>query len=125
MILALAQLKHPGYSQALWQETLVYWGVMAVAILINTYTSKILPKLESFILVLHIMGFFATLIPLVYVSGRHSLMPNSAITCRQMAHTKVSAHDVFTVFHNGGGWPTTGISVFVGLFGSVFATYGM
>ena len=69
MILALAQLNNPSYTPALWQGTMVYWGVMAVAIFINTTTSKILPKLESFILILHIMGFFAILIPLVYVSG--------------------------------------------------------
>ena len=42
-----------------------------------------------------------------------------------MSSKKVSAHDVFTVFENGGGWPTTTVSVFVGLLGSVFATYGM
>ena len=42
-----------------------------------------------------------------------------------MAPQKVSAHDVFTVFENGGGWPTTPVSVFVGLLGSVFATYGL
>ncbi len=42
-----------------------------------------------------------------------------------MAPAKVSAHDVFTVFSNGGGWPSTGVSVFVGLLGSVFATYGI
>lgn len=41
-----------------------------------------------------------------------------------MAPEKVSAHDVFTVFENGGGWPTTTVSVFVGLISSVFATYG-
>ena len=70
MILALAQLNHPSYSPALWQGTMVYWGVMAVAIFFNTYTSKILPKLESFILVLHIAGFFAILIPLVSVRSR-------------------------------------------------------
>ena len=69
MILALAGLNHPNYSPALWQGTMVYWGVMAVAILLNTYTSKILPKLESFILILHIGGFFAILIPLVVVGG--------------------------------------------------------
>lgn len=86
---------------------MVYWGVMAVAILINVTASKILPKLESAILMLHILGFFAILIPLV---------------C--MAPQKVSAHDVFTVFENGGGWPSTTLSVFVGLLGSVFATYG-
>ena len=69
MILALSGLNHPSYSPALWQGTLVYWGVMSVAILLNTYTSKILPKLESFILILHIGGFFAILIPLVVVGG--------------------------------------------------------
>ena len=41
-----------------------------------------------------------------------------------MSSKKVSAHDVFTVFENGGGWPSTTVSVFVGLLGSVFATYG-
>lgn len=41
-----------------------------------------------------------------------------------MAPEKVSAHDVFAAFENGGGWPTTTVSVFVGLLGSVFATYG-
>jgi len=71
MILALAQLNYPSYTPALWQGTLVYWGVMAVAILINTTASKILPKLESFILILHILGFFAILIPLVQVDESH------------------------------------------------------
>ena len=72
MILALAQLNHPSYSPALWQGTMVYWGVMAVAIFFNTYTSKILPKLESFILVLHIAGFFAIIIPLVSVRSKYA-----------------------------------------------------
>lgn len=73
MILALAALNHSSYTPELWQGTLVYWGVMAVAIIINTTTSKILPKLESFILILHIMGFFAVLIPLVYVGVQQFL----------------------------------------------------
>ena len=67
MIIALAQLNHPSYTPELWQGTLVFWCVMAVAILVNTYASKVLPKLESFILVLHIAGFFAIMIPLVSV----------------------------------------------------------
>lgn len=40
---------------------------MAVAISVNIYASKILPKLEDFILVLHIVGFFAVLVSLVVV----------------------------------------------------------
>ena len=125
MILALAQLNHPSYSPALWQGTMVYWGVMSIAILLNIYTSKILPKLESFVLVLHITGFFAVLIPLVVVGGCHVSISNSGANYNQLAPQKVSARDVFTVFENGGSWPTTTVSVFVGLLGSVFATYGM
>ncbi|KAL8691748.1 MAG: hypothetical protein Q9218_003097 [Villophora microphyllina] len=68
MILALAQLNYPNYSPRLWHGTLVYWGVMAVAIGINTAASKLLPKIESFILGLHILGFLAILIPLVHMA---------------------------------------------------------
>lgn len=104
---------------------MVYWGVMAVAILINTTTSKMLPKLESFVLVLHILGFFAILIPLVYVGGCRTWTLSSVTNpCNQMAPQKASAREVFTVFENGGNWPSTTLSVFVGLLGSVFATYG-
>ncbi len=82
MILALAQLNHPSYSPALWQGTLVYWGVMVVAILIIGYASKILPKLESFMLVLHILGFFAILVPLVSVSTEYVPMQSPVIDGR-------------------------------------------
>lgn len=68
MILALARLNHPSYEPELWQGTLVYWAVMTVTILVNAWASKILPKLETYILILHIGGFFAILIPLVAVS---------------------------------------------------------
>ncbi|KAI4267347.1 MAG: hypothetical protein LQ337_008395 [Flavoplaca oasis] len=95
MIIALARLNHASYEPALWQGKFVYWCVMAVAILVNVYTSKILPKLESFILVLHIGGFIAVLVPLVVMSKE-----------------KVLTKDVFTVFENGGGRPTTTVSVF-------------
>ncbi|KAG6989781.1 amino acid polyamine transporter I protein [Physcia stellaris] len=106
MLVALAQLNYPDYAPQLWQATLAYWAVMALAILINVTASKILPKLESFILVLHLVGFLAVLIPLVH-----------------LAPEKASARDVFTKFNNGGGWSTTALSVFVGLLGNVFATY--
>ena len=65
-----------------------------------------LPKFEGFILVLHILGFFCVLIPLVYLSE----------------HT--SAHDVFTQFLNTGNWPTQGLSFFVGLIGMGFSFLG-
>ena len=41
-----------------------------------------------------------------------------------MAPQKATAHDVFTVFQNGGGWPSQGLSFFIGIIGSVFAMFG-
>lgn len=67
MIEALIQLNHPDYVPELWHGTLLFWATVVVAVLINTVTSSVLPKLEAFILVVHVVGFFAVLIPIVYV----------------------------------------------------------
>ncbi len=65
---ALIQLNHPEYVPQQWHGTLLFWATVVVAVLINTVTSHILPQFEVFILVVHIFGFFAILIPLVLVS---------------------------------------------------------
>lgn len=106
-IVALVQLNHENYVPELWHGTLLFWAIIVIAIFINTVTSNTLPKIETFILVFHVVGFFALLIPVVH------LAPN-----------KASAHDVFTQFSNGGAWPSQGLSFFVGLVGSVYAMFG-
>jgi hypothetical protein len=53
-----------------------------------------------------VIGFFAVLIPLVYL-GPHG-----------------SAKDVFASFINGGGWSTDGLSFFVGIIASVYTFTG-
>jgi choline transport protein len=70
MIEALIQLNYPGYVPQQWHGTLLFWAVVVIAVLINTITSHILPQFEVFILVVHVLGFFAVLIPLVRVSTR-------------------------------------------------------
>lgn len=69
----------------------------AFAILFNTIIAKRLPLIEGLLLVLHVLGIFAIIIPLWILAPR--------------AH----ASDVFLTFVNNGGWPTTGLSVMVGL----------
>ena len=68
MIEALIQLNHPDYVPQQWHGTLLFWATVIVAVFINTVTSTVLPKIEAFILVVHVIGFFAVLIPVVYVS---------------------------------------------------------
>ncbi|CAO1600487.1 hypothetical protein XANCAGTX0491_004176 [Xanthoria calcicola] len=107
LILTLVTMNNPGYSPTQWQGTLLYWALMALAIIANLYSSTILPKLEFFFLAVHILGFFAFLIPMVY-----------------MCPDKATSTEVWTQFNNGGDWPTMALSVFVGLIGSVFANNG-
>lgn len=107
IIQAVAILNHPNYAPTRWQGTLIFYGVIAFIVFINTFLARWLPKIEGLILCLHILGFFGILIPLVY------LAPHG------------SAKDVFETFLNGGGgWPTNGLSFFVGLITSVFSFLG-
>ncbi|KAL8832483.1 MAG: hypothetical protein Q9170_004854 [Blastenia crenularia] len=102
----LIVLNKPDYNFQRWHGTLLFWATILVAVIVNTLLLKILPKIESIILIIHVLGFFGIMIPLVYMAPHGS------------------AADVFTVFVNGGGWQTTGLSFFVGMTGNVFAFLG-
>ncbi|MCJ1361829.1 hypothetical protein MMC16_000929 [Acarospora aff. strigata] len=99
-------MDNPTYTFQRWHGTLLFWAIIFLAVLINTVISSLLSKLEGLILILHILGFFAVLIPLVYMAPHGS------------------ASDVFTLFLNHGGWSTQGLSFFVGLIGNVFSMLG-
>lgn len=89
-----------------WQNTLLAWAVLAFAVTTNTIASTSLAKFEGLVLILHIEGFLAILIPLTYLA-RHA-----------------STQEVFTTFLNAGGWDTQTYSFFIGLVGPVYAFVG-
>ena len=103
----LAILNWPDYSPTNWQTTLLIYAAIALSLFVNTILARLLPQLESTQLIIHILGFFAILIPLAYL-GR-----------------KASAHDVFQVFVNGGGWSTKGLTFFVGINNTMLALLGI
>ena len=100
-------LDNESYVPKKWHGTFLCWAVLAVAIFINTVVSGLLPMIEGMILILHILGFVAVLVPLVY------LAPHG------------SAASVFKTTLNEGGWPTPGISYCVGFIGNVATFVGM
>uniref|UniRef100_A0A093VBU4 Choline transport protein n=2 Tax=Talaromyces marneffei PM1 TaxID=1077442 RepID=A0A093VBU4_TALMA len=107
LIQGLIILANPSYVPQAWHSTLLYWSVVAFGLFVNTVGgASLLAKFEGLILVLHVIGFFAVLIPLVYMSEH------------------ATAQDVFEVWVNDGGWETQGVSFFVGLIGVVFAFAG-
>ena len=106
MTQGLIILTDPNYDPHPWHSVMLFWGVILFGVSINTIISNWLPRFEALILILHILGFFAILLPLV-ILGPHA--PPS---------------QVFQTFINGGNWPTDGLSFFVGLLGNVFAFFG-
>ena len=81
-------------------------AITAFAIVFNTFLAKKLPMVEGLILIIHIVGLFAIVIPLWVLAPRNT------------------AKAVFTEFSNGGGWSSTGTSVMVGLSTSIVSMLG-
>lgn len=84
------------------------YALVANALLFNTYLGKLLPRVESLILIIHILGFFITLVVLVYLTPEKN--PSSL---------------VFGDFLNGGGWSSNSLSFFIGTVSSILAFIGV
>ncbi|MCJ1469212.1 hypothetical protein MMC07_007845 [Pseudocyphellaria aurata] len=89
-----------------WHGTLLVIAVSSFSVIFNTVAAKQLPMVEGLVLILHVFGFFAILIPLWVLAPRNS------------------ASVVFTQFTNNGGWSNLGLSCLVGMLSSVFTLLG-
>nr|POE85462.1 putative amino-acid permease c74.04 [Quercus suber] len=105
---SIVNLDNPDYEGTRWQATLMMWGVLLLAVLVTTVLGRVLPLLEVLLLVLHILGFFGTMIPLVYHAH----------------HGSDRTKEVFTTFFNNGSWPTQTLAFFIGLRGNAAAFAG-
>ena len=106
MIQGLIILNNPNYVPERWQGTLLVIAITAFCIIFNTFLAKKLPMVEGMVLIIHIVGFFAVLIPLWILAPRNP------------------AQEVFTEFLNLGGWSTTGVSFMVGLLAPIYTLIG-
>jgi choline transport protein len=89
-----------------YHGTLLSIGVVAFAILFNTVLANRLPLMEGLLVILHVLGFFAIIIPLWIMAPRTS--PEIALL----------------QFTNNGGWSTTGLAAMVGLNGPLSVLIG-
>ncbi len=101
MIQGLIVLDYPDYVFNPLHGTLLSWAAVVVGVLTNAVANSALPLIEGLILIIHILGFFAILIPFVYMAP----------------HTPTS--DVINTVLNEGNWSTQALSFCVGLIGSV------
>ena len=89
-----------------WHTVLLFWAALGFAVFVNTVIGRLLPKIEGFILVVHTLGFFAIILPLIFF-GEHR-----------------DASTIFDEFLNAGGLPTKGVSFMVGIVGTAFPFLG-
>lgn len=107
LIEALIELVHPSYVPKMWHGTLLLYAVLALCIFVTVVLGKALPTIETILLIVYILGFFAVMVPMVWLASPHA-----------------SANTVFTMFVNNGGWSSQSLSFFVGLSGFAFAMLG-
>jgi len=104
-IQALAILNYPEYDPQPWHGTLIVIAIAVLCGLFNTFLARKLPLVEGTVLILHILGFFAIIIPLWVLAPRSD------------------AKAVFTEF-NPGGWSSTGLAGLVGILGPTVSLLG-
>ena len=100
VIQGILVLNYPDYNLQRWQGTLLMFAALIICVGVNSAGGKLLPKLEGLILILHVMGFFAILIPVVHL-GPH-----------------MDAKFVFGTFINSSGWSSAGLTWLIGLLGT-------
>ncbi|KAK5203633.1 hypothetical protein LTR41_010660 [Exophiala xenobiotica] len=106
MIQGLIILNYPNYDPERWHGTLMAMAITLCVALFNIFLAKHLPLVEGIILVVHIIGFFAILVP-QWVLGPRT--PSS---------------DVWTSFVDGGSWGSNGVACLVGMITNVGALVG-
>ncbi|KAB8068941.1 amino acid transporter [Aspergillus leporis] len=106
IIQGLIVLNHEDYTSERWHGTLLVVAITFFGILFNTFLAKKLPFVEVLILILHVVGLFAIVIPLWVLAPRRS------------------AKQVFTEFNNGGGWNSVGTATLVGFSTTITALIG-
>ncbi|KAK0342335.1 hypothetical protein LTR91_008381 [Friedmanniomyces endolithicus] len=86
LILGLATLNFPEYQIQSWHQTLLTIAIVASCTFFNIFLAVRLPLVEALILVLHVAGVFAVIIPLWVMAPRGN------------------AYDTILNFTNSGGW---------------------
>ncbi|KAK0249369.1 hypothetical protein LTR91_024109 [Friedmanniomyces endolithicus] len=97
VIQGLIALNVESYVPHPYHATLLAIAVVAFAIIFNTVLAVRLPLIEGTVLILHVAGLFAVIIPLWVMAPRGK------------------ARDTLLVFTNSGGWPSTGLAALIGM----------
>jgi choline transport protein len=100
LLQGLIVLWQPTWTPQAWQGTLLIWTILFVSLVFNTFFAKKLPIVEGVIVVLHVAGFFAVIIPMWVMGNR------------------TDSEQVFTLFQDSMSWGSLPLATMVGLTGA-------
>ncbi|KAL8997684.1 MAG: hypothetical protein Q9169_003091 [Polycauliona sp. 2 TL-2023] len=106
IVQGLITLNNPSYVPQQWHGTLLVIAAVVIAIAFNVFLSKTLPIAEIPILILHVVGLFAIIIPLLAMAPKND------------------ARTALLVVSNNGGWSSTGTSFMIGLLTALSSMMG-
>ncbi|KAK4546375.1 hypothetical protein LTR36_002052 [Oleoguttula mirabilis] len=105
-IQGLIALNDETYVPQNWHSTLLAIAAVSVCVVFNTFFARKLPLVEGLVMVLHVLGFFAILIPLWIFAP------------------KAPSSEVWGGLQNNAGWSSTGLAFLVGMTSAVNALIG-
>jgi amino acid transporter len=111
----MISLNNDSYVPQAWHIVLLTIAVVTIAVVFNSFFARKLPLVEGLVLVLHVCGFFAILIPLWVFAPRHSSLDVWT------NFSQVSAEDLPPPSQP---WPSIGLACLVGLSSSIYALIG-
>ena len=125
----MAVLASPDYAATTWQNALLSWAILLVAVFANTVIFRKLPLIEGLLTFLHFLGFFAFIIVLWYVISircipRREYREQDSLMCRTLCRVMAprgSVTSVFTEFKSN-GWSSPGLACLAAVNGPVYLT---
>ncbi|KAH8897960.1 amino acid transporter [Thozetella sp. PMI_491] len=106
MIQGLVILNDPTYVPEHWHGTLIAIGITIFVAAFNIVFAEQLPLVQTLILILHVAGFFAILIPLWVLAP------------------KTPSNEVWSSFVDGGPWGSIGLACLIGMLTNAGAFVG-
>ncbi|KAI1816577.1 amino acid permease [Poronia punctata] len=106
-ILSIAQLRHPEYEPSAWHQLLIYIAFAIIALVVNAFSTRLLPLLNKLAFIWSLSGFVIISITVLACSSP----------------TYQSGAFVYGKFSNEVGWPD-GLAWLLGLLQGAFALTG-
>jgi choline transport protein len=94
------------YAFPSWHGSLLVMSNIVFTVAANILLTRYIPRVQTAFFVLHILAFFAVLVPICVNAP------------------KASASEVFTGFANTGGWSSTGFAVLAGQLSAIYMMCG-